>query len=178
MTDRPPARWFGPVEHSDPAPGVAINDPDRIHPTDQGRAMIEVIFLGVLMLIPVIYILIGVLRLQATTFAVTQAARDAGRALDSAPVIEDGIARARQIATIDLADQHVPADQISVQFVAAGTSCSPTNAVPPTLQGGAVYDVCVTAVVALPGVPSIVTGSKNTITGVYTVHIGDLREGR
>jgi hypothetical protein len=145
---------------------------------DSGRALIEVIFLAVLMLIPVIYILISVLRLQATTFAVTQAARDAGRAIDSAPTIDDGISRARQIAEIDLADQNIPTDQLTLQYITAGTDCTPTNAINPTLQSGAVYDICVTAIVHLPGVPSILTGSNNTITGVYTIHIGDLRENR
>ena len=44
-------------------------------------------------------------------------------------------------------------------------------------EGGAVYDICVTAVISLPGVPTVITGSHNTVTGIYTVHIGDLREG-
>lgn len=167
--------WFGPVEpgRSESVADTTSRGCDR----DGGRALIEVIFLAVLMLIPVVYILISLLRLQAATFAVTQAARDAGRAIDSAAGIDEGIATARDIATIDLADQHVPADQISLLFVAAGTSCSADNSVIPSLQGGAVFDVCVTAVVSLPGVPTVITGSKNTVTGIYTVHIGDLREG-
>jgi hypothetical protein len=36
----------------------------------------------------------------------------------------------------------------------------------------------VIVVVDLPGVPTAVTGSRNTVTGVYTVHIDELREGR
>jgi Flp pilus assembly protein TadG len=163
------ARWLGPVE---------TNAPHTADPPDSGRALIEVIFLAVLLLIPVLYILIGVLRLQATTFAVTQAARDAGRAIDSAATIDNAIARAEEIAAIDLADQNVPNDNITVQYVAAGATCNPANAITPSLAGGAVYDVCVTAVVTLPGVPSVLTGSNNTITGVYTVHIGELRENR
>jgi hypothetical protein len=160
-------RWFGPVEPS-------TDHTQR----DDGRALIEVTFLAVLMLIPVVYILISLLRLQAATFAVTQAARDAGRAIDSANSIDEGIATARDIATIDLADQHVPADRINLTFGAAGTACSPGHSVVPSLEGGAEFDVCVTAVITLPGVPTVVTGSNNTVTGVYTVRIGDLREGR
>ena len=162
-------RWFGPVEPTDD------NTADNTG-GDGGRAMIEVIFLAVLMLIPVVYILISVLRIQAATFAVTQAARDAGRAIDGAPTINDGITRARQIAAIDLTDQHVSDDQLTLTFVAPGAGCG-SAAITPSLDGGSVYDICVTAVISLPGVPSVLTGSKNTITGVYTVHIGDLREG-
>ena len=165
-----PIQWFGAVEPTD------RNTTDS-GDTDGGRAMIEVIFLAVLMLIPVVYILISVLRIQAATFAVTQAARDAGRAIDGASSIDDGVTKAREIARIDLSDQHVPDDQLTVTFVAAGAGCDSGSTVTPSIDGGSVYDICVTAVITLPGVPSVLTGSKNTVTGVYTVHIGDLREG-
>ena len=46
---------------------------------DEGRALIEVIFLAVLILIPTVYILISFLRIQSATFAVSQGAREAGR---------------------------------------------------------------------------------------------------
>lgn len=166
-------RWFGPVEPR--------QDPDQVKEADQardnGRAIIEVVFLAVLLLIPVLYLLISVLRLQAATFAVTQAARDAGRAIDAAPSIDVGIDRAQQIAAIDLADQHVNTPEITLHFVVVGTSCTSGTPTQPTLDAGAVFDLCVTAVVSLPGVPTAVLGTRNTVTGVYTVHIGDLREG-
>lgn len=163
-----PSVWFGPVQ-------ATAEPSDR--DTDGGRAIIEMIFLAVLLLIPVVYLLISVLRLQAATLAVTQAARDAGRAIDAAPSIDIGIDRAHQIAAIDLADQHVNAPQIDLHFVAAGTSCTGGPPAQPTLDAGAVYDLCVTAVVSLPGVPTAVLGTRNTVTGVYTVRIGELREG-
>ncbi len=152
--------------------------PTRDADSESGRAIVEVIFLAVLMLIPVTYILINLLRLQAATLAVTQAARDAGRAIDTAPTIGDGLTRAQQIAAIDLADQRIPDNGLTIQFTAPGTDCTPANTITPTLDPGAVYDICVTAIITLPGVPTIVTGTNNTITGVYTVHIGELREGR
>ena len=155
-------------------PGLRSSTPDP----DAGRAVIEVIFLGVLLLIPALYILISLLRLQATSFAVSQAARDAGRAVDSAPTITEGIDRAQRITAIDLADQRVPADQLTVHFVSTGADCATGARIIPTLEPGAVYDICVVAVIALPGVPTAVTGTHNTVTGSYTIHIGDLREGR
>lgn len=163
--------WFGPVE---------ATSPPAAEPTDQdhGRAIIEVIFLAVLVLIPVTYIFIGLIRLQATTFAVTQAARDAGRAIDAAPTIGDGIDRANLIAAIDLADQNVSTASITLQFIAPGTQCTAANEITPNLDPGAAYDLCVTAVVTLPGVPTVLTGRNNTVTGVYSIRIGELREGR
>jgi Flp pilus assembly protein TadG len=159
--------WFGAVEPSDADTTAA----------DAGRAIIEVVFLAVLMLIPLIYLLISLVRIQAATLAVTQAARDAGRAIDTAPTIDEGIARARQIAAIDLADQHIPNGNITLQLVSPGAACTAENTVTPSLTPGAVYDLCITTTLTLPGIPTILAGSNNTATGVYTVHISELREG-
>lgn len=144
---------------------------------DAGRAMIEVIFLAVLVLIPTVYILAAFLRVQAANFAVEQAARDAGRVLDAAPTVSDGVQRAREIALIALGDQRVPSEGLSIRFVAPGADCLAGAEVAPTLQPGDVYDICVTAIATLPGVPSVLSGSRNTVTGVFTLHVGDFREG-
>lgn len=144
---------------------------------DSGRATIEVIFLAVLVLIPTVYILISVVRVQAATFAVTQAARDAGQLMDTAPSIDIGLTRAQQAADIALADQHVPPDGLTIRFAAPGTDCRQGVEVPPPMAPGTQVNVCVTAVMSLPGVPSILTGSDNTVTGVFTLHVGEFREG-
>jgi len=171
--------WFGPVEPTTAATGTGTgtDGADGADEHDAGRAIIEVVFLAVLMLIPMIYLLISLVRIQAATLAVTQAARDAGRAIDTAPTIDDGIARAEQIAAIDLADQHIRSGNITLQFVSPGAACTADNAISPSLSPGAVYDLCITTTLTLPGIPTILTGSNNTATGVYTVHISELREG-
>ena len=56
-------------------------------------------------------------------------------------------------------------------------TASPAPEVPPSLNRGDVYDICVVAVVSFPGVPTVVTGTQNTVTGVFTLHVGDFREG-
>ena len=147
-------------------------------PSDEGRALIEVIFLAVLILIPTIYILISILRIQSATFAVGQGARDAGRVMDFAPSTAVGVARAEEIARLALADQKVPADGLDLRFVPVGGDCVTSPEITPTLQAGAVYDVCVVAVVSLPGVPTVLTGSRNTVSGVFTLHVGDFRESQ
>jgi hypothetical protein len=158
---------------------VAVDPPEVVSAgDDDGRAMIEVIFLAVLMLIPTVYILASVMRIQAATFAVTQGARDAARVMDSAPTVADGVARAEEIAQLAITDQHVSAEGLDVRFVAAGSDCVSGSEVPPSLQPGDVYDICVVAIVTFPGVPSVVTGSKNTVSGVFTMHVGDFREGQ
>lgn len=169
-----PGGWFGPVESGLPN----THHPGESIAPDEGRALLEVIFLAVLLLIPVVYILISVLRLQAATFAVTQAARDAGRAIDSSVDLAQGVTRAQEIAALDLKDQNIPDGRLRLEFYPAGSGCGGGAQVTPSLDGGATFDVCVTAVLTLAGVPTVLTGSDNTISGVYTVHIGDLREAR
>lgn len=145
---------------------------------DDGRALIEVIFLAVLILIPTIYILVTILKIQSATFAVAQGARDAGRVMDSAPTTTVGVARAQEIARLALTDQNVSADGMELRFVPVGADCVSSPEIAPSLRAGTVYDVCVVAVVSLPGVPTVITGSKNTVTGVFTLHVGDFRESQ
>lgn len=145
---------------------------------DAGRATIEVVFLAVLLLIPTVYILISIFRVQAATFAVTQAARDAGRLLDAADTIDIGLARAREAAAVALTDQNVPPDGLTIRFASPGADCHNGVPTPPPMSAGALVDVCVTAVLSLPGVPSVLTGSRNTVTGAFTLHVGEFREHR
>lgn len=159
-------RGSGPQQHRQPH-----QDAD-----DAGRALVEVIFLGVLLLIPVIYILIAVLKVQSATFAVNQAARDAGRIIDTAPSVPVGVDRARSIARIALEDQNVDASSVDIRFVRPGGDCLGAQ-VAPSQRPGDVYDVCVVSVVGIPGVPTVVTGSSNTVSGAFTLHVGDFREG-
>jgi hypothetical protein len=137
-----------------------------------------VVFLAVLLLIPTIYILIALVRVQAANFAVTQAARDAGRLLDTAPSTDIGLAQAREAAAIALTDQHISPDSITIRFAEPGADCSTGTESPPPTPAGAMVDVCVTTVISLPGVPTVLTGSNNTVTGVYTLHVGEFRERR
>jgi len=162
LLDRLRRRWAGP------------DGP----PADDGRALIEVIFLAVLILIPTVYILISMLRIQSATFAVAQGARDAGRVMDFAPTTAAGVARAEEIARLALQDQKISAEGMDLRFVPVGADCVTSPEISPSLQAGAVYDVCVVAVVSLPGVPTVLTGSRNTVSGVFTLHVGDFRESQ
>lgn len=53
----------------------------RLTRRDEGRAIVEFIFVGVLLLVPLIYLVIAIARVQAAAFSVSTAAREAGRAL-------------------------------------------------------------------------------------------------
>ena len=152
-------------------------DADGTGAADDGRALIEVVFLAVLVLIPIVYLMAMLLRVQAATLAVSQAARDAGRLIEMADDPTTALADATYAAHVAMADQRVPDDDLQLRFVASGDDCRTGTTIDATLQAGATYDVCVIAVVTLPGIPTVLSGSSNTVAGVYTVHIGTLREG-
>jgi hypothetical protein len=144
---------------------------------DGGRAIIEVVFLAVLLLIPTVYILIGVIRLQAATLAVAQSARDVGRLIETSPRLPSSD-QALAVARVALDDQHIGSGGLRIVTTGPGGSCADAIATAFSRRPGIDYDVCVIVAIDLPGVPTAVTGSRNTVTGVYTVHIDDLREGR
>ena len=98
--------------------------------------------------------------------------------MDFAPTTAAGVARAEEIARLALTDQNVPADDMDLRFVPVGGDCVSSPEITPSLRAGAVYDVCVVAVVSLPGVPTVLTGSRNTVSGVFTLHVGDFRESQ
>lgn len=73
--------------------------------SEEGSAVIEFIFLGVLMLVPLMYLVMTFARIQAGSYAVTTAAREAGRAFVTTQSGQDAAARANAAADIAFADQ-------------------------------------------------------------------------
>lgn len=119
----------------------------------------------------------SLLTVQATTFAAAQAARDAARLLDTAPSATAGESRALAAARQTLTDQSLDATGVRLHYVAAGADCTTAPARRPDLTPGAVYDVCVTVPLVLPLLPADLTAA-NTVTGVFTLHVGEFREAR
>ena len=72
---------------------------------DEGSAVVEFVVLAVVLLVPLIYLVLMLARLQAGSFAVTQAARESGRAFVTAGSEEAAPARAEAAADIAFEDQ-------------------------------------------------------------------------
>jgi Flp pilus assembly protein TadG len=83
------------VPGADPAPG------------DEGSAIVEFVFLAVLLLLPLVYVLLAVFSVQGSAYGLTSAAREAGRAYATARADGDGSARALRAAEIALADHGI-----------------------------------------------------------------------
>ncbi len=141
--------------------------------SDAGNAIVEFIFVAVLIMVPMVYLVVAVAKVQRSSLAVTEAAREAGRAFATGASTQDG--RVRALAAARLAEQDAGlATMPDVRYVAAGTSCNSTQ-ITPQLAAGSVFVICVRNSVTLPGVPTVLSGRAITTVGEYAVHIDDFR---
>lgn len=72
---------------------------------EQGSALVEVVWLALLLLVPLVYVMLAVFDVQRGSFGITAASRAAGRAYVLAPDDAEGLRRARAAARVALADQ-------------------------------------------------------------------------
>jgi Flp pilus assembly protein TadG len=117
----------------------------RLARGDDGNAIVEFVYLAVLLMLPLVYVLITVFRIQAAAYAVSSAAREAGRVYATSDSVADAPGRAYSAARIVMADSNLEftPDQLDI-------SCSPS---PCTLQPGSQVNVVMTYRVGLPLVP-------------------------
>jgi Flp pilus assembly protein TadG len=140
---------------------------------ERGSAIIEFVFVTVIVLLPLIYVVVAAAAVQHSQLAVSQAAREAGRAYATSDSPTHAAARALAAARISLADQHLE-DGMTLRYVGAGASCSASE-VAPQLVPGAEFTVCVIRHTTLPAIPSILAGQGITSVGQYVVHVDDYR---
>ncbi|MFN8097766.1 MAG: pilus assembly protein [Dermatophilaceae bacterium] len=101
----------------------------------EGSAVVEFVFLGVLLLVPLIYLTLMVARVQAGSYAATQAAREAGRAFVTADSEDAASPRAQAAALIAFEDQGFGAGDAALSIACASTPClSPDARVTMTTQ--------------------------------------------
>lgn len=140
---------------------------------DEGSALVEVTWLSLLLMVPLVYILIAVFDVQRGAFAVTAASRAAGRAYSLAETDADGRRQARDAARVALRDQGIEGGDLDVEI-----SCTPQ----PThcLSPGSVITVVVRTRVALPLSPPVLGGRAPSfrLESVHRVPFGRYVEER
>ena len=67
---------------------------------ERGSALVEFVFIALVVFVPLIYVVAGFSAVQRGVFASTAAAREAGRAIGTAPDVVTGMARAEDAARI------------------------------------------------------------------------------
>jgi hypothetical protein len=139
-----------------------------------GSALVELTWLGLLMLVPLVYVVITLVAVQRSAFGATEAARSAGRAFVLAPDVASARARAYDAARLALADQGVSLGPVDLAIV-----CRPTPQ--SCLQPGSSVEVRLHLDVALPLMPSLGSNRSAASISVASSHIepyGVFREAR
>jgi hypothetical protein len=132
-----------------------------------GSALVEFVFVALLAFVPLVYLVAGFSAVQRGVFASTQAAREAGRAIGTAPDVVTGEARAERAAQLAVEDQSLDASDVRVGYAPPGAGCDLAGGFTPTLAPGEVFSVCVTVTVRIPLLPDFI--DANTTTGRFVV---------
>jgi len=121
---------------------------------DRGSAIIEFLVIGILVMVPLAYIAMCVMRVQAASVASSLAVREAGRAFVSADSVSDAGRRSQEAARIALADQgfEMPARSLSVRCQSG-----------PCLQPDSTVQVQLDWFVDLPWVPDFLGQERKTV---------------
>jgi Flp pilus assembly protein TadG len=140
---------------------------------ERGTAIVEVTWLSILLLVPLVYVVLAVFQVQRAAFGVNDATRAAGRAYTLAPSEAAAGDRARAAAAVALADQGVAPSKAAVRL-----SCTPTP--DNCLSPGSVIHVRMSCSVPLPLMPSALGGNTPSIRveSVHSVPYGSFREDR
>lgn len=140
--------------------------------SESGTVLVEVTWLAILLLVPLVYVVLSVFEVQRAAFAATAAARAAGRAYVMAPSPAEAEARARAAGAVALADQGV--DGVGTTLT---VGCRPAGA---CLAPGSVVHVEVRAQVPLPLLPPVFGDQPPSIRveAEHTVPYGTFREDR
>lgn len=138
---------------------------------ERGSAIVEVVWLGVLLLVPLIWVVVSVFEVQQGAFATKSAARAAARAYALAPTDAAGERAATAAARQALADQGVDGVPVSVRV-----SCTPYPS--QCHSGASVITVAVDTGVRLPLMPDALGGGRPSFTldATHTVPIGQYQE--
>jgi hypothetical protein len=141
--------------------------------TEAGTALVEAVWLCLLLLVPLIYLLLAVFDVQRASYGVAGAARAAARAYSLAPDESSAPGLARAAAAVALRDQGIDIDTVELSF-----RCRPTPA--NCLAPGSLISVDIRDQVRLPLAPTALGGGAPTfrVEASHTVAYGTFREDR
>lgn len=134
----------------------------RLPSGDEGNAIVEFVFLAVLLLVPLVYLLLTVFRVQAAAYAVSSAAREAGRVFTTTTSSDGAPDRAFLAAAMVMRDSGLDLAPRQLHIQCAGNPC---------LTPGATVDVSIAYQVALPLVPRVFRGSAPATVRVTSDHV-------
>ena len=128
---------------------------------DAGSATVEFVLVGLLLMVPLTYVVLGALAVQSHAYAVVTAARSAARAYVTAPSSAAGSTAARRAVALALRDQGVTDSAAAVVITCSSARC---------LTPGGTVRVRVSTTVGLGWVPSFLGGAAGGIP-VSATHV-------
>lgn len=129
---------------------------------DDGNAIVEFVYLAIVLMVPLTYVLLTVFRVQAAAYAVSSAAREAGRVFATSESLEAAGPRAYTAASIVMRDSNLTLPSRDLRI-----SCSSS----PCLIPGSQVDVVIDYEVTLPFLPRLFDGRAAATVGVSSRHL-------
>ena len=139
----------------------------------RGTALVEFVWLAILLLVPLLYVVLAVFETQRAAYAASAAARSATRAFVTAPDQRSAFARADAAARLAFGDQGIDAPDFSLTI-----TCRPDPQ--RCLTPGSVVSAEVRSAADLPLIPAAL-GDNTPRIAVAAVHrspYGKFREAR
>jgi Flp pilus assembly protein TadG len=144
---------------------------DRFRADDDGSASLEFVAAGLILLLPIVYLVLALASIQAGAFAAEAAARQAARLFVQQQTLEAAQGVADRAIQFALADYGVDERDASVEITCAPAAC---------LEPGAVVTVVVTVAVPLPLAPAVLQGNfplQVTLEGVAAQRVSRFGAG-
>lgn len=140
---------------------------------ERATAIVEFVWLTIVLLMPLVYVVVAVFDTQRTAFAASAAARSAGRAFLTAPDQVTAYARARAAAAQAFRDQGQPASAGDLVI-----ACRPDPDA--CLTPGSVVTATVVGAAPLPLTPLVFGGQAPAVhvEASHSAPYGDFREAR
>lgn len=129
---------------------------------DAGNALVEFVYLAVLLMVPLVYVLLTVFRVQGAAYAVSSAAREAGRVYATSESVGDAGDRAFTAATIVMRDSSLRLGAGDLRITCSSARC---------LAPGSRVRVVIEHDVSLPLLPRLFDGRAPATVRVTGEHV-------
>jgi Flp pilus assembly protein TadG len=138
-----------------------------------GTAIVEFVWLAILLLVPLLYIVLAVFDTQRAAYAASAAARSASRAFVTAPDQATAYARAEAAARLAFGDQGIDTTAFTLRI-----TCRPDPE--RCLAPGSVVAADVRSAAELPLMPAVLGGNtpRIAVAATHRSPYGTFREGR
>lgn len=132
--------------------------PPRATAAERGSAVVEFVFLGVILLVPLVYLIITASQLQAASYAAVGAADHAAKVFVAAGSESEGAAMANDAVARAVANMGLDAGAGTLRYTCSG----------PCLDPGTTVTASVTVKVSLPFLPHGLDASVGSASSTAT----------